>query len=80
MARQYDEVTFEIMEHYGVLNTTSNGWTKELNLVSWNGGEPKFDLRDWDATHERMTRGITLFKDDAEKLCEILNSVFNSEE
>ena len=54
------EVTFEIIEHIGVINAFSTGWKKELNLVSWNGAAPKFDIREWDTEHEHMTKGITL--------------------
>ena len=43
------EVTFEIMEHVGVLESRADGWTKEVNIVSWNGGVPKIDIRDWDS-------------------------------
>ena len=63
MASNYDgdrEVTFEITEHLGVIATYSTGWKKELNIVSWNGGAPKYDIRDWDPNHEHMSRGITL--------------------
>lgn len=64
------EVTFEIMEHIGVLDTYSReqAWTKEVNIVSWNGGPAKIDIRDWDSSHERMSRGITLTEEQAEKL------------
>ena len=41
------EISFEIIETLGVLATSTKGWTKELNLVSWNGREPKYDLREW---------------------------------
>ena len=67
-----DEVTFELMEHIGVLEERKDGWTKEVNIVAWNGGQGKIDIRDWDPSHERMTRGITLFEDTAEKLAEAL--------
>ena len=63
-----DEVTFELMEHIGVLEERKDGWKKEVNIVAWNGGAPKIDIRDWDPEHERMGRGITLFEDAAEKL------------
>ena len=68
------EVTFEIMEHVGVLESRADGWTKEVNIVAWNGGQPKIDIRDWDPTHERMTRGITLMEDTAEKLAKALSA------
>lgn len=75
-----NEVTFELLEHLGVLRETKDGWTKEANVVSWNGGPPKLDIREWDPDHERMTRGITLWEVDAEKLLEILNKNLPSEE
>lgn len=53
-------VRFEIVEFIGVLAEHSTGWKKEINLVSWNGGTPKYDIRDWEPGHERMSKGITL--------------------
>lgn len=74
------EVTFNIMEHIGVLEERRDGWTKEVNIVAWNGGMPKFDIRDWDPDHERMTRGITLVEDTAEKLMFALQDYFLNKE
>ena len=54
------EVRFEIVERLGVLASHSTGWRKELNIIRWNGGLPKFDIRDWSPDHEHMSRGITL--------------------
>ena len=71
MARN-DEITFEIVAHLGVLSSRDNGWTKEINLVAWNGCAPKFDIRDWDADHERMSRGITLTEEEAHNLVKAL--------
>lgn len=67
-----DEVYFDLMEHIGVLTNKENGWTKEVNIVAWNGGKPKVDIRDWDPDHLRMTKGITLFEEEAEKLTKAL--------
>ena len=39
------EFSYEIKEEIAVLSTSSKGWTKELNLVSYNGAAPKFDIR-----------------------------------
>lgn len=47
---------------------------EELNLVSWNDREPKYDLRDWSEDQEKMEKGITLSKDEITKLNEILNN------
>ncbi len=51
-----------------MLSESSKGWTKELNKVSWNGAEPKYDIRDWSPDHEKMGKGITLTDDEAEIL------------
>ena len=53
------DVKFEIKEHIAVLSTNSSGWTKELNKVSWNDREAKFEIRDWAPEHEKPGRGIT---------------------
>ena len=66
------EFKFEIVEHLGVLSTSANGWTKELNRVSYNGAEPKFDLRSWSEDHEKMSKGITLSVDEFEALRELI--------
>lgn len=66
------EIKFNIKQHLGVLSASNLGWKKELNLVSWNGGNAKLDLRDWDETHEKMGKGVTLTPEEAEKLYELL--------
>lgn len=58
------DISFEIIKHIGVLSQSKNGWSKELNLISWNGGKPKFDLRDWAPEHEKMGKGITMTSDE----------------
>ena len=76
-----NEITFEIMEHIGVLDVIDNReekWTKEVNLVAWNGGKPKIDIRDWNATHERMGRGITLTEEQAMKMTKALVDRYRS--
>ena len=64
---------FEIIKEIGVLSEGSKGWRKELNLVSWNGAEPKYDLRDWAPEHDKMGKGITLTEEEAEKLKQLLD-------
>ena len=54
------DIKYEIVEELGVLSENARGWRKELNLVSWNGAQPKYDLRDWAPEHEKMGKGITL--------------------
>lgn len=66
------EVRFEILEHIGVLSTHSTGWNKELNIVSWNGGQPKYDIRDWDLDHEHMSRGVTLHEKEMRQIFDLM--------
>ena len=67
-----DEVLFDIRETIGVLRKSNTGWTRELNVVAWNGGSPRFDIRDWDPQHEKMGRGITFTKAEADQICKWL--------
>ena len=67
------ELKFEITERIGVLSENAKGWTKELNKVSWNEREPKYDLREWNPDHSRMGKGITLSDEEVETLKAILN-------
>ncbi len=67
-----EEVKFEIIESFGVLSTTPSGWTKELNLISWNGGEPKYDIRQWAPDHAKMGKGVNLSREEAEELKQLL--------
>ena len=66
---------YEITQEIGVLSESKSGWKRELNLVSWNGAEPKFDIRDWSPNHERMGKGISLNADEVEKLGILLNKI-----
>ena len=70
------DIKFEIEEKIGVLSESSKGWTKEFNKVSWNGGAAKYDLRDWNPSHEKMGKGVTLTEDEARSLYEILKGIF----
>lgn len=69
------DLKFEIKESLGVLSESAKGWTKELNLVSWNDREPKFDIREWDSEHQKMGKGITLSKEEIVALKNLLNQV-----
>ena len=65
---------YEITQELGVISESKSGWTRELNLVSWNGGAPKFDIRDWAPNHEKMGKGITLTAEEAKALLKLLAS------
>ena len=66
------DITFEITKSLGVLSENSKGWTKQLNLVSWNGREPKYDIREWDPEHEKMGKGVTLTEEELAALKALL--------
>ena len=72
-----NDIKFEIKKEIGVLSESAKGWRKELNLVSWNGAEAKYDIREWAPEHEKMGKGITLTKEEADKLLVLLKECNN---
>lgn len=68
-------IKYEIKETVGKISESNKGWKKELNLISWNDREPKFDIRDWAPEHTKMGKGVTLSKEELKKLRDILNSI-----
>ena len=58
-----------------MLSESTKGWAKELNLISWNDKEPRYDIREWDPAHEKMGKGVTLSVEELKKLKEILNNM-----
>ena len=71
------EIKYEIVQEICVLSESARGWTKELNLVSWNDLEPKFDIREWAPEHSRMGKGVTLSKEEMQM---ILDTMANFDE
>jgi hypothetical protein len=69
------DIKYEIIEELGVLSESAKGWQKELNLISWNGAEPKYDLRDWAPNHEKMGKGVTLNEEEVKTLYKILGKI-----
>lgn len=69
------DIKQEIKETVGALSENNKGWSKELNLISWNDREPKYDIRDWAPGHEKMGKGVTLSAKELKKLGELLNEM-----
>lgn len=69
------DIKFEIKQNIGTLSESSKGWKKELNLISWNDKEAKYDLRDWDEEHKKMGKGVTLSVEELKKLRDLLNGM-----
>ncbi|MDD6808139.1 MAG: PC4/YdbC family ssDNA-binding protein [Oscillospiraceae bacterium] len=70
------EFKYEITEEIGEISENAKGWTKELNMISWNEGKPKYDIRDWAPEHEKMGKGVTLTEEEAEELYKLLQKKF----
>ena len=70
------ELKYQIRRHLAVLNRNERtGWTKEANVVAWNDGAEKLDIRDWNPDHSKMSRGVTLSEDEARILSKALIEV-----
>ena len=66
---------YEITKHIGILSESAKGWTKELNLISWNDREPKYDIREWSPEHEKMGKGVTLSVEEVDALKRLLDKM-----
>lgn len=69
------EINYDIIKKVGVIGESTKGWKKEINLISWNGRDAKYDIRDWSEGNEKMGKGVTLSKDEISELKKILNSM-----
>ena len=68
-------INYDILRNYGELSVSKSGWTKQLNLISWNGRQAKYDIRDWAPDGEKMGKGITLDGEELVKLRDLLNAM-----
>ncbi|WKB35600.1 YdbC family protein [Terrilactibacillus sp. S3-3] len=66
-------IKYDVIRRIGTLSASAKGWKKELNVISWNGRDPKYDLRDWAPDGEKMGKGVTLSIDDLKALKDLLN-------
>ena len=69
------EIKYEITKHIGILSESAKGWTKELNLISWNERDPKYDIREWAPGREKMGKGVTLSAEEASALRALLDDI-----
>ena len=69
------EFKYEITERIAVLSQGANGWERQLNMVSWNGNPPKYDIRDWSPDGSRMAKGISLTEEELKTLKGILDDM-----
>ena len=76
MANTNRNFNINIIERMSVLRTNPSGWTRELNLISWNNHPPKYDIREWSPDHTQMSKGITLTEEDAFEVFQALGKKF----
>lgn len=69
------EMSYEVVEEYGVISESQAGWTTEFNLVSFNGGAPKYDLRSWSPDKEKMSKGIRFSKEELKQLKSLIDAL-----
>jgi hypothetical protein len=69
------EIKYEIIKKIGVLSKSASGWAKELNLISWNERDAKYDIREWSADGVKMGKGVTLSKEELLALKDLLNKI-----
>ena len=72
------DIQYEIVKEIAVLSASDSGYTKEINLISWNGREPKYDIRSFSPNREKCGKGITLNADEAAALLKALQKEVNS--
>ncbi len=68
------DIKYEIVKHLGVINISENGWSTELNLVSFNDLEPKYDLRSWSSDKKKMSKGVRFTREEMDSLIEFYNN------
>ncbi len=69
------DIKFEIVKKIGILSKSGKGWTKDLNLISWNDRDPKYDIREWAPDGQTMGKGVTLSKEELLALKDLLNKL-----
>lgn len=69
------EFKYEIIKEIGIISERKGGWSKQLNLISWNDAEPKYDIRDWGPNREKMGKGVSLSASELQALTDMLNEI-----
>jgi hypothetical protein len=75
--QEMKDIQYEIVKEIAVLSTSDSGYTKEINLISWNGKEPKYDIRSFSPNREKCGKGITLTETEVEKLLAALEKALS---
>ena len=66
-----NDFSYSIISHIATLSQRGT-WALELNLISWAGRPATFDLRKWNEDHTKMSKGISLTRDEVKALGKFL--------
>ena len=69
------QITFEIVKPIGVLMQNKSGWNREVNIVKWNEGKAKLDIRDWGPEHSKAGKGISFSQEEVQILKSLLEDI-----
>lgn len=72
------DIKYNIVKEVGTITKDDKTWKKELNIISWNGGTPKYDLRLWSSDHKQMGKGITLSREELITLKDCIERELNN--
>lgn len=67
--------TYKVNDCVGVISKSKTDWTKELNIISWNNNDPKFDIREWSPDHKQMSKGLTFTWEEAMQLKKLMEQI-----
>lgn len=65
------EVSYHIEAEFGCVQG-EKGWDLEVNLISWDGKPAKIDIRRWNESRDKMSKGLTLTKEEVKELLPLL--------
>ena len=66
------KLKYVIYKHIGNISNPNNGWTKELNYISWDDREPVYDIRTWNQDHSEYGKGVTITQGEMLRLRELI--------
>lgn len=69
-------ISYELIRNVGTIPSGGRSWSKEVNIIKWSGGSPKYDIRDWAPDHSKMSKGVTLTEQEARNLYILLKRIF----
>ncbi|MBR6960801.1 MAG: hypothetical protein IKH76_10020 [Clostridiales bacterium] len=69
------QITSEVVKSIGVIAQNRSGWQREVNIIKWNEGKAKLDIRDWGPDHEKVGKGISLTKEEVAILKTLLEDI-----